>query len=119
MVPPNEVSTCRLKGPKGEWIDKTYGFVIACNCLRRKISQMEVVEDFESGPHKAVSFVMEGEKELQEWFEQALPGRNTKEAGGEEGEKMRRGKEISGLKLRKKWWWRASRRRQEGMKITS
>ena len=33
----------------------------------RMISQMEVVEDSESRPHKAVSFVVEREEEVQEW----------------------------------------------------
>ena len=53
---------------------------------------------FESRPHKAVSFLMEREKEMQEWNEQKLPkalpgysggrlpGRSTKEKGREEGE---------------------------------
>ena len=31
---------------------------------------MKVVEDFELGPHKAVSLVVEGEKVIQEWNEQ-------------------------------------------------
>ena len=56
---------------------------------------MEVVEDFDSRLHKAVSFV-----ETQEWNEQKLPkvmpccsggrlpGRSTKEAGGEGGGKI-------------------------------
>ena len=39
---------------------------------------MEVVEDFQSRPHKAVSFVVERDMEVQEWNEQktpkALPG---------------------------------------------
>ena len=60
---------------------------------------MEVVKDFESRPpHKAVSFIVEREKEMQEWNEQnlpkvllgcsaaRLPGRSTKEKGREEGE---------------------------------
>ena len=59
---------------------------------------MEVVEDFESRPHKAMSFVVGREKEMQEWNEQELPktlpgysggrlpGRSTKEKGREEGE---------------------------------
>ena len=57
------------------------------------MSQMKVVEDFESRPHKAVSFVVERGKEMQEWNEQKLPklllgysggrlpGRSTKERG--------------------------------------
>ena len=51
----------------------------------------EAVEDFEPRPHKAVSFVVERDKEEQEWNEQKLPeallgygggrlpGRSTKE----------------------------------------
>ena len=60
---------------------------------RGKFSQMKVVEDSESRPHKAVSFVVERDKEVQEWNEPKmpkallgysggrLPGRSTKEAG--------------------------------------
>ena len=43
------------------------------NSLRGKITQMEAVEDFESRPHKAVSFVVERDKEVQEWSEQMMP----------------------------------------------
>ena len=31
-----KASTCRSKGAKGEWIEKVYGFVIACNSLKGK-----------------------------------------------------------------------------------
>ena len=34
---------------------------------------MKEVEDFESRPHKAVSFLVEGRKETQELNEQKLP----------------------------------------------
>ena len=34
---------------------------------------MKVVVDFESRPHKAVSFVLERGKETQEWNEQKVP----------------------------------------------
>ena len=70
---------------------------------------MQVIEDFESRPHKAVTFVVERGKERQEWNEQnlpkaspgysggRLPGRSTEEKGREEGEEgeekeQRRGK---------------------------
>ena len=43
----------------GESVRKENGYVIACNSLKRKISQVDVVEGFESRPHKAVSFVIE------------------------------------------------------------
>ena len=94
-----EASTCRSKDSKGKCIERTYDYVVACYSLRRNISQMKVVEDFESRPHKAVSFVVERDKEIQELKRQKLPkvlpgysggrlpGRSTKEAGREEEEK--------------------------------
>ena len=54
-----EVSTCRSRGPKCELIESRYDYVNANRSLRDKITKKEVVEDFESRPHKAVSFVME------------------------------------------------------------
>ena len=88
----------QVKSAKGEWIEKVYDYVIACDSLKGKISQVEVVEDFESRPHKAVSFLVESEKEIKVCSEQKLPkvlpgycggrlpGRSTKEKGREEGE---------------------------------
>ena len=57
-----------------------------------------MVEDFESRPHRAVSYVVKKENEIQEWNEQKLPkvlpsysvgrlpGRSTKVKDREEGE---------------------------------
>ena len=73
VVATKEASTCRSKGPKEEWIDRTYDYVVASGSLKGKILQMEVVEDFESRPHKAVSSVVESEKEIKEWSDQKLP----------------------------------------------
>ena len=73
VVAPKEASTCRSKGPTGEWIERTHNCVIASGSFKGKVSQMEVVEDFESRPHIAVSFVVKREKEMQEWNEQKLP----------------------------------------------
>ena len=56
---------CRLAGRKVHKVSglkKTFDYVIACDSFRGKISQMKVVEDFESRPHKAESFVVEREK---------------------------------------------------------
>ena len=61
------------------------------------------MEDFEPRSHKAVSFLVEREKEMEEWNEQKLskvlpgysgrrlPGRSTKEAGAEKKVGGRRG----------------------------
>ena len=81
---------------------------------------MEVVEDFESRPHKAVSFVVRRQKEIKEWNDQKLPkvlpgnsggrlpGRSTKEAEKEAWKRTAQ-KEGSGVKSSKKWL-QASRR---------
>ena len=55
----------QVERPKGEWIERTYDYVIASGSLKGKTSQMEVVENFESRPHKAVSFVVKREKVVQ------------------------------------------------------
>ena len=73
VVVPKGASTCRSKGPKDVWFERTYDYVVARGSLKGRISQMETVEDFESRPHKAVSFVVRREKEIQEWNEQKLP----------------------------------------------
>ena len=90
VTAPDGVLTCRSKNAKGKWVDKVYEYVIACNSLKREISQMKVVQDFELRPHKTVSFVVERGKEMQEWSEQKLlkvllgcsggrlPGRSTR-----------------------------------------
>ena len=63
------------------------------------------MEDFESRPHKAVSFEVERNKEVQGWNEQKmpevllgysggrLPGRSTKERGREEEDAEEEGRE--------------------------
>ena len=107
VVAPKETSTCRSKSPKGEWIEKTCDYVIACNRNRGKITQMKVVEDFESRQHKAVSTLVERGKEIQEWNEQklpkvlpvhsgeSLPERSEEESGREEEEEEKDSRETS------------------------
>ena len=51
---------------KEKRVEKVHYYVIACKSLKGEISQMKVVEDFESRPHKAGSFLVEREKEIQE-----------------------------------------------------
>ena len=99
---PKEVSTCRSKGPKCELLERTYDHVIASQSLEGEITCMEVVEDFESSLHKAVSSVIERDKEVQEWKKQKmpkvlpgfiggrLPWRSTAAKGREEEEKMKK-----------------------------
>ena len=65
VVVPDGASTCRSKSPKGEWVEKVYDCVISCYILKGKILKMKVLEDFESMPHKAVSFVVERGKETR------------------------------------------------------
>ena len=80
-------------------MEKVFDFVIACNSLKGKISQVKVVEDFESRPHEAVSFVVERGKEIQEWTGQKLPkvllgyrgGRFSRKEHERERQRRRRG----------------------------
>ena len=58
-APGEGVSTCRSKGPTGEFIERKYDDVIASHSLQGKIKNMDVVEDFESRPHRAVTFLVE------------------------------------------------------------
>ena len=51
----------------GELIERTYDYVIDSCSLQEKIRNMEVVEDFESRPHKAVSIVVERD-ENNSWY---------------------------------------------------
>ena len=73
VVAPKEAPTCRSQDSKGEWFERAYGYVIACHSLRGNFLQMKVVEDVALRRHKAVSFVVERDKDIQEWNEQKLP----------------------------------------------
>ena len=46
----------------GELTEWTYAHVIASHSLQGKIKNMEVVEDFESRPHTAVTFLVERDR---------------------------------------------------------
>ena len=59
VMAPEGVSTCRSRSGKGEWVHKVYDYVIACSSLRGIISDMHVIEVFESRSHKAVTFAVE------------------------------------------------------------
>ena len=36
VVAPEKASTCRSKSAKGEWVEKVFDYVIACDSLRTK-----------------------------------------------------------------------------------
>ena len=59
VMAPEGVSTSRSKNAQGESVEKVYDYVIACSSPKGEITQMKVVEDFHSRPHKAVTFVVE------------------------------------------------------------
>ena len=73
VIAPAGVSTCRSKNGKGKWVEKVYDNVIACSSPKGRISDIKMIEDFESRPHKAVTFAVERGKDRQEWHEQKLP----------------------------------------------
>ena len=66
-------SSCKSEGPNCELIERTYHYVIASHSFQMVIKNMEVVEDFESRPHNAVSFLVERKDEFQVWREQKMP----------------------------------------------
>ena len=40
VVAPERASTCRSQSVKGEWVEKVDDYVIACNSLKGKVSQI-------------------------------------------------------------------------------
>ena len=69
-APGEGILTCRSKGTNGEFVERTYDYVFASLSLQEKIKNKDVVEAFESRPHKAVIFLVERDKEFQVWREQ-------------------------------------------------
>ena len=74
-------------------MEKVFDYVIACSSPKGRISDMKVVEDFESRPHTSVTFVVERGKERLAWNEQkllkALPGYTVEEDYQEEARKRK------------------------------
>ena len=80
----------RLKNAKGDWVEKVYDYVIACNSFKWKISQPLWLKE---------------ERRCRKWNEQRLPkvlpgnsgrwlfGRSTKEKGRHGGEADEGGEE--------------------------
>ena len=104
-APGEGVATCRSKGPNGEFFERTFDCVIASHSLQGETNNMEVVADFESRPHKAVTFLEERDQEFQVWREQKMPkgaariqrwkaSRSKVEEGREEEEGEKKGKET-------------------------
>ena len=59
VIAPEGVSTCRSRSAKGEWEEKVYDYVTACSSPEGTILDMQLIEDFESRPHQAVTFIVE------------------------------------------------------------
>ena len=81
-----QIKKCQKRmGGKGLWL---------CHSLQlsnRKISDIKVIEYYESRPHKAVTFMERGE-EQHEWNEQKLPSQSGGEGYQEEAWKRKEGK---------------------------
>ena len=63
VIAPEGVSTCRSKSAEGECEERVCDYVKACRSQTWKFSDVKVIEDFESRPHKAVTFVVKRGKE--------------------------------------------------------
>ena len=87
VIAPEGVSTC------------TRYMIVSQPAVAQKgqYSDMKVIEDFESRPHKVVTFIVERGKERQEWNEQklpkALPGHSRDMHGGRRRKKQTRARE--------------------------
>ena len=79
----------------GELIGRTYDYVIASSSLGGKIMKMEVVAGFDSRPHKAVSFVVQRNKEILEMARSRI---KAKKKGMKEKEDQERQRRIEGTK---------------------
>ena len=79
----HHVSTCGSKGPNGEFIERTNDYVIASHSHQGHVKNMEVVEDFESRPHKAVTFLVARDKKFQVRREQNMPKAQAGFSGGQ------------------------------------
>ena len=53
-VPAADISTCRSKDPDGVGKERMYDFVVACTGLKTSNREVEVVDDYDSRPHKPV-----------------------------------------------------------------
>ena len=73
-VPEERMSTCRSKGPCGEMIERNVS-IRHCQSkfARKNTKDMDVVENFESRPRKAVTFLVDRDGEIQEWCELKMP----------------------------------------------
>ena len=81
-APVEGISTCRSNGPNGELIERPYDYVIASRSLQGKIKKMDVVEEIESRPHKAIAFLVGRDKEIREGRELKMPETSPGYRGG-------------------------------------
>ena len=122
-----DASTCRSKGAKGEWIERTYDNVITCKSLKGEITQMEVVEDFDSTRTKQCPSWLRGKRRYRNGTSRScrrcclvtVEEGCQEEAPEKQVETKRRKRTVekgeSGVKSLVKWL-RASRTRQARMR---
>ena len=68
-----------------------YDYVTACSSQKGKISDMQVIEDFESRPHKAVTFIVEeGKAEVERAKKRRRRYQDTVEGGYQEEARKRK-----------------------------
>ena len=72
-VPAADASTCRSKGPDGVEVERMCDYVVACRGGKTTNREGEVVEDFDSRPHKLVRFEVRCKNEPQKVMEFKLP----------------------------------------------
>ena len=79
-----------------------YDYVTVCSGLKGKFSDMKVIEDFETRPHKAVTFVVERGKERQRWNEQKIAeGATWLQWKKKEGKKEKKAKEANTCRIKR------------------
>ena len=100
VIAPGRVSTCRSKNAKGEWVEKVYDYVIACNSLKRKDFTDECGGSFRIEASQGGYFCEErrgrnGTRRncRRRFLDTVEPGKSTKEKGREEGEEDEGGEE--------------------------
>ena len=96
-APEEGIFTCRSKVPNGAANERQHDYVIVCRLLLVKVKKINVVEDFEPRPHKAVTFQVEKAWEVRElnmpkalssFSGEKTQGRRKAEGGNKDGRRF-------------------------------